>query len=797
MDNYNNEIINDIEEYVKQDINKNDSSHDWHHILRVKNLSIAITKGELENGKKVNLFNVTAISLLHDSIDSKYCQNIEDKIKEIRKFLISKQIKEEDIDQILNGINNISYRKEIGRSPEERKVPLEIAIVQDADKLDAMGAIGISRCFAYSGAKGRPFYDPEIQPKINMSQEEYVAQSNSNQGTAINHFYEKLFNLKYMMKTDYGKIMAIERDRYMREFVDRFIKEYNVNNSNNSIYDDDSNHNNNKHLKQKKRQSILEYDYCKEHLLNFDKRNKTEVVSLAYGSRFATENLPKYIIPEKSSEPKVISQLIEDQIKIEANPSQNMATFVSTWMEPECEKLMNQAWSKNFADQDCYPMIQNIHKRCIEMLGHLFHAPQSHPFPQSSSSQNNHQVIGTATTGSSEAVMLGGLALKWRWKKIRKEKGLDDSKPNIIFGSNAQVALEKFARYFDVEMRMVPVDESTNFCLSPQRAIKYVDENTIGIMVILGSTYTGHFEPVEEMCKVLDDYQEKTGIDIPIHVDAAGGGFIAPFAFPDLKWSFELNRVHSINVSGHKYGLVYPGIGWIVWKSKDYLPKELIFQLNYLGSVEYTFTLNFSRTSTTVLGQYYNFLRLGYEGYTSIINNCLINARRLAYALNDLDYFNILSDVNKKYKNSYFSEQDPNHDDKDNNQEYFQPCLPVVAFEIKQNYKEYQPHVTEANLSKLLKIHGWIVPCYELPPNEQNRTILRIVIRESHSEELINYLFKNIHQSIEDLIDGKDYNLEKRKKRTSSMNYINEQNSLNLEKENKEMFDTKTKWGVC
>ncbi|KAG4099734.1 hypothetical protein H8356DRAFT_988743 [Neocallimastix lanati (nom. inval.)] len=227
MNEYNNEIIKEIEEYVKKDLDKNDSSHDWQHVFRVKNLSTTISKNELQNGKSINEFIVIAIALLHDSIDSKYCKNDNEKLKEIHDFLLSKKVKEEDVEIILNGINNISYRKEIGKSEKERETSMEIAIVQDADKLDAMGAIGISRCFAYSGAKSRPLYDPDIPPKINITQKEYIAQSKANEGTAINHFYEKLFNLKNMMKTEYGKKMAIERDKYMRDFVDRFIKEYN------------------------------------------------------------------------------------------------------------------------------------------------------------------------------------------------------------------------------------------------------------------------------------------------------------------------------------------------------------------------------------------------------------------------------------------------------------------------------------------------------------------------------------------------------------------------------------------
>jgi glutamate decarboxylase len=212
--------------------------------------------------------------------------------------------------------------------------------------------------------------------------------------------------------------------------------------------------------------------------------------------------------------------------------------------------------------------------------------------------------IGTATVGSSEAVLLGGLAMKKRWQAKMKAQGKDTSRPNIVMGNNAQVALEKFARYFDVECRLIPVSAESHYCLDIAKAAEACDENTIGVYVILGSTYTGHFEDVEGMSKELDRIQQEKGWDIPIHVDAASGGFVAPFAFPKLKWSFEVPRVKSINTSGHKYGLAYPGIGWILWKSEDFLPKELVFTLTYLGAEEQTFTLNFSRPACFMVRSY-------------------------------------------------------------------------------------------------------------------------------------------------------------------------------------------------
>ncbi|KIJ50962.1 hypothetical protein M422DRAFT_27078 [Sphaerobolus stellatus SS14] len=296
--------------------------------------------------------------------------------------------------------------------------------------------------------------------------------------------------------------------------------------------------------------------------------------SNAYGARYGTEPVPKYSIPSKGTDADATYQIIHDELSLDGAPLLNLASFVHTWMPDQATKLMVENMSKNLIDQDEYPMTQIIHTRCISMLANLWHAPKA------------SSAIGTATTGSSEAIQLGGLAMKRIWQEKRKAQGksIHEPGPNIVMGANAQVALEKFARYFDVECRLVPVSEKSKYRLDPKRAMEYVDENTIGVFVILGSTYTGHYEPVKEMADLLDEYEKKTGINVPIHVDAASGGFFAPFASPKLEWDFKLPRVVSINTSGHKFGLAYVGVGWVIWRDKKHLPKDLIFELHYLGS---------------------------------------------------------------------------------------------------------------------------------------------------------------------------------------------------------------------
>lgn len=434
---------------------------------------------------------------------------------------------------------------------------------------------------------------------------------------------------------------------------------------------------------------------------NTTRRKNPQLHAPSYGARFYSEPIPKFSMPKNSMPASVAYHLVHDGMVLDGNPRQNMATFVTTWMEPEAAKLMKETTAKNFADCDEYPQTQEIHQRCVSMLADLYHAPKSH---------GELPAWGAGTIGSSEAFMLAGLAMKFRWRNARKAKGEPHQKPNIIYGTNAQVALHKFALYFDVEERMVPVTKESNYVLSVEEAIKYVDENTIGVVAILGSTFTGHFEPVKELNEALTKLNKEKGWDVGIHIDAASGGFVAPFIYPELEWDFRLPLVRSINVSGHKYGLVYPGVGWCIWRGKEFLPKELVFRINYLGGDYPTFTLNFSRSSSPIIAQYYNFLRLGRSGYKGIIETCKANAQFLRDCLRDTGYFEVISNP-------------------DNG-------LPLIAFQFKDKNVGF----TEFDLMNTLRQKGWIVPAYNLPENVKDTNVLRVVVRESHSEDLLEHL---------------------------------------------------------
>ncbi|EEB05912.1 glutamate decarboxylase [Schizosaccharomyces japonicus yFS275] len=486
-----------------------------------------------------------------------------------------------------------------------------------------------------------------------------------------------------------------------------------------------------------------------------------KALAIPYESAYDRDfEIPKFQLPDEGIQARDAYRLIHDELDFDGQPTLNLATFVHTFMEDEVTQLMMENVNKNLADADEYPALVDIHARCVSMIANLWNAPLIN---------GKSTGFGTSTIGSSEAVILGGLVMKKQWQLKRKSKGLDFSKPNIIMGANAQVALEKFARYFDVEARMVPVNEKSRHCLDITQLESQVDENTIGVFVILGSTYTGNFENVKEVSKKLDEIQAKTGLDVPIHVDAASGGMIAPFAFPDLEWDFRVPRVKSINTSGHKYGMVYPGLGFIIWRSREWVPDDLIFKLHYLGGTELTYTLNFSRPGSQVIAQYYNFIRYGFQGYKQVAETDLFHARLLSFCLEASGYFRCLSDIHRQRGSYAF---DPSKAVYSKATEFYNAGLPVVSFCLIDDYKKEHPYVRQDDISRLLRMKGWIVPNYPLPPNENKTEILRVVVRNTLSRNLVDRL-------VHDILDAVEY-LEKE---ADEKAFIHPQISVSAEKQ--------------
>jgi len=366
--------------------------------------------------------------------------------------------------------------------------------------------------------------------------------------------------------------------------------------------------------------------------INLDRLSPEEaLITPTYASRALTSAVPKYEIPEGEMPPAVAYNLIRDELALDGNSRLNLATFVTTWMEPEAKQLMAETFDKNMIDKDEYPQTAEIELRCVNMIARLWNAPES------------EAATGCSTIGSSEAAMLGGMALKWQWRYRRQKEGKPTDKPNLVMGINVQVCWEKFCRYWEVEPRFVPM-EGSRFHLNATEAIKLIDENTIGVIAIMGSTFDGSYEPVQEINDALEKLNRETGWQVPLHVDGASGGFIAPFLDPDLVWDFRLKWVKSINASGHKYGLVYPGVGWIIWRDRQELPEELIFHCNYLGGDLPNFALNFSRPGNQVVAQYYNFLRLGKEGYRQIHQACRDTALYLSGEIAKMGPFELITD---------------------------------------------------------------------------------------------------------------------------------------------------------
>jgi glutamate decarboxylase len=425
-----------------------------------------------------------------------------------------------------------------------------------------------------------------------------------------------------------------------------------------------------------------------------------------FAERAETTTVPKHRLPARGMPADVAYQVVHDELLLDGSSRLNLATFVTTWMEPAAARLLAECADKNMIDKDEYPQTAELERRCVAMLAELWHAPAG------------GGATGCSTTGSSEAAMLAGLALKWRWRARRQAAGQPTDRPNLVMGANVQVCWEKFCRYFDVEPRLVPVGPEQTV-LTPEGAREAVDERTIGVVSVLGSTYDGTYEPVAAIAQALDQLAASGGPDVPLHVDGASGGFVAPFVDPELVWDFRLPRVVSINASGHKYGLVYPGVGWVLWRDAEELPSELVFDVEYLGGHMPTFALNFSRPGAQVVGQYFTFLRLGREGFTQVQTAARVTARHLAERIGRLSCFSLVSAGDG---------------------------VPVVAFEVtgEEPFDVYQ-------VAAALRTRGWLVPAYPLPPALEHRHVLRVVVRNGFGRDLADLFAQDLAEVVKEL----------------------------------------------
>ncbi len=433
------------------------------------------------------------------------------------------------------------------------------------------------------------------------------------------------------------------------------------------------------------------------------KNSKTNLTPLYARPGETGHKIPKYELPSQEMLPQTAYNIVHDELMLDGNSRFNLATFVTTWMEPEARQIMHDTFDKNMIDKDEYPQTAELEKRCVNILARLWNSPEK------------EEAVGCSTIGSSEACMLGGMALKWRWKEQMKKKNKKTDKPNLIMGANVQVCWKKFCRYWEIEPRYVTC-EKNRFIIDPKKAASLCDENTIGVIAIMGSTFDGQYEPVEKISQELDRLQKEKGLDISIHVDGASGGFIAPFLQKNLKWDFRVKRVKSINTSGHKYGLVYPGVGWVVWRDKKELPEDLKFYVDYLGGKMATFAINFSRPGAQICAQYYNFLRLGFTGYQKIQKACQDVAIYLSEEISKMGTFKLIS----------------KGDD-----------IPVFAWTLKS-----KKNFSLFDLSDKLRERGWLVPAYRMPENREDLTVQRIVVKNGFSFDMADMLINDIKRSL-------------------------------------------------
>lgn len=427
-----------------------------------------------------------------------------------------------------------------------------------------------------------------------------------------------------------------------------------------------------------------------------------------YSSLELSSSLPKEEFPSQQRNARNVFAAVRDELMLDGNSRQNLATFCQTWVEDEVRELMDLSIDKNMIDKDEYPQTAEIEARCVRMIADLWNSP------------DHVNTMGCSTTGSSEAAMLGGLALKWAWRKRREAEGKTTDRPNLVCGP-VQICWHKFARYFDVELREIPL-EGDRLIMNAEEVLKRVDENTIGVVPTMGVTFTCQYEPVKEVHDALDKLQVETGLDIPMHIDGASGGFLAPFCAPDIEWDFRLPRVKSINASGHKFGLAPLGAGWIVWREAADLPEELIFNVNYLGGDMPTFALNFSRPGGQIIAQYYNFLRLGREGYAKVHNACYDTAEYMAKEIAAIGPFEVIFDGDS------------------------QKGIPALAWKIKEGFDTRG--YTLYDLADRLRSRGWQVPAYSMPAHREDLVIQRILVRHGVSRDLASLLIDDMKRAL-------------------------------------------------
>ncbi|MFI8932209.1 glutamate decarboxylase [Streptomyces sp. NPDC053474] len=443
--------------------------------------------------------------------------------------------------------------------------------------------------------------------------------------------------------------------------------------------------------------------------IHADRREEVLPVNPLYSGLVPPGGVPRFQLSDKSMSADAARALIRDELILESHARLNLATYCTTWMEPQAKELIAECLDRNLMDHDQYPQTADIETRCVNILTNLWNDPDG-------------VGVGCSTAGSSEAAMLAGLAMKFSWRNRRRAAGLSTDRPNLVMSTAVHTCWPKFCRYWDVEPRYVPISEP-DYCVDPAAVAAACDENTIGMVAILGSSALGKYDPVAEISAELDRLQADRDINVPMHVDAAVGGFVTPFLDPERIWDFRLPRVRSINASGHKFGLVYPGVGWIVWEDRSDLAEELVFDCELLGGCVPTFTLNFSRSGAPVVAQYYNFLRLGFEGYHAVQETSREVAGFLGKEIARIPGLDVIADGTD---------------------------LPVVGIRVRPG----EDAMTVFDIHDRMRRHGWQIPAYHLPPDLEHIGVLRVVVRHGFSQDMAEHLVRNLRTEVASLLEG-------------------------------------------
>eukprot|EP00511_Aplanochytrium_stocchinoi_P009187 CAMPEP_0204863496 /NCGR_PEP_ID=MMETSP1348-20121228/3354_1 /ASSEMBLY_ACC=CAM_ASM_000700 /TAXON_ID=215587 /ORGANISM="Aplanochytrium stocchinoi, Strain GSBS06" /LENGTH=570 /DNA_ID=CAMNT_0052013835 /DNA_START=95 /DNA_END=1807 /DNA_ORIENTATION=+ len=470
-----------------------------------------------------------------------------------------------------------------------------------------------------------------------------------------------------------------------------------------------------------------------------------------YASRVCDESLQDDRLVEVGFPARYCLREVEDMHSLDFSQNLNTSSYVNVVAEPEEEEVALMGLKVNLADQTVYPASFRMHNKCVNIVANLWNCPKPKDFDN-----NGGTYAGAGTVGSTEACLLSGLALKFRWRKWyarkynKSEEEVLSIRPNLVISTLYQAAWEKLFKYFDIIPKFVRPSYK-EMKIDPEKVGALIDEHTMGVVCIMGNHYSGHYDRVDLVDAIVEKVNKEKGLEVGIHVDAASGGFVAPFQEYLPPWDFRLKNVMSISASGHKFGEAVCGTGWLVWRQKERLAEHVAISVSYLGGHADSYTLNFSRPAAGLYSQMYKFFRLGREGYTQITENMMAVAKYIRDEIKGMKgedgvtpLFEILDDGDKG-------------------------CLPVVAAMLNPDL--HLPF-DDVDLQYALVQGHWYVSGYAMAfehPTQKtqlalfhdqvsSKTMFRIVVKSNLTIRLAEHLVETFHGAIKYLFEhGEGY----------------------------------------